>query len=62
MIDIDEPTSGTSTPPAPVVAPKPSARSKWQDEDKEDSEEVRISLLPSILDEAGTETRNETDL
>jgi len=44
MIDIDEPTSGTSTPPAPVVAPKPSARSKWQDEDKEDSEEVRTSL------------------
>jgi hypothetical protein len=50
MVDIDEPTSGTSTPPAPVL-PKPSARSKWQDEDKEESEEVglfrsRLYLLP----------------
>jgi hypothetical protein len=44
MTDIDESTSGTSTPPAPVIAPKPSARSKWQDEDKEESEEVRLSL------------------
>lgn len=41
MVDIDEPTSGTSTPPAPVL-PKPSARSKWQDEDKEESEEVGL--------------------
>jgi len=42
LVDIDEPTSGTSTPPAPVL-PKPSARSKWQDEDKEESEEVGLS-------------------
>lgn len=44
MVDIDEPTSGTSTPPAPVL-PKPSARSKWQDEDKEESEEVNLSFV-----------------
>lgn len=47
MVDIDEPTSGTSTPPA-VVAPKPSARSKWQDEDKEESEEV-CSIFSYLL-------------
>jgi hypothetical protein len=42
LSDVDEdPTSGTSTPP--VVAPKAPARSRWQDEDKEDSEEVRSS-------------------
>jgi translation initiation factor 3 subunit J len=45
LADIDEPTSGASTPPAPVVAPKPSARSKWQDEDKEESEEVSHSSI-----------------
>jgi hypothetical protein len=68
--DIDEPTSGTSTPAAPIVAPKPAARSKWQDEDKEDSEEVRlvvtyttclsvIYLVTSFLNQTSTYERHE---
>lgn len=65
MVDIDEPTSGTSTPPAPVL-PKPSARSKWQDEDKEESEEVglfrsRLHLLPCSRRGRGRKGKKDED-
>ena len=40
-VDDSPAASGTSTPAAPaVLPPKPAGKSKWQDEDVEDEEEV----------------------